>query len=102
MFSLLVAVLRSLIAGFRARRNLVLENLALRHQPLVLNRKVKSPTLRNSDRLFWATLSAIWSRWTTDVGDRPTADRRALASGRIPALLALAITPPTGSHAEGS
>lgn len=64
MFSLLVAVLRSLIAGFRARRNLVLENLALRHQLLVLNRKVKSPTLRNSDRLFWATLSAIWSRWT--------------------------------------
>ena len=64
MFSLLVAGLRSLIAGFRARRNLVLENLALRHQLLVLNRKVKSPTLRNSDRLFWATLSAIWSRWT--------------------------------------
>jgi len=52
------------IAGFLGRRNLVLENLALRHQLLVLNRKVKSPTLRNSDRLFWANLSAIWSRWT--------------------------------------
>jgi len=64
MFSLLSAVLRSVIAGFRARRNLVLENLALRHQVLVLNRRGKSPTLRTSDRLFWATLSAIWSRWT--------------------------------------
>ncbi len=30
MFSLLSAVSRSVIAGFRARRNLVLENLALR------------------------------------------------------------------------
>ena len=63
MFSLLSAVLRSAIAGFRARRNLVLENLALRHQLVVLNRKVKAPTLRNSDRLFWAILSSIWSRW---------------------------------------
>jgi transposase InsO family protein len=64
MFSLLSAVLRSVVAGFRTRRNLVLENLALRHQLLVLNRRSKSPTLRTSDRLFWATLSAIWSRWT--------------------------------------
>ena len=41
-----------------------MENLALRHQLLVLNRTVKAPTFRNSDRLFWAALSAIWSRWT--------------------------------------
>jgi hypothetical protein len=64
MISLGLAVLRSLIAGFFVRRHLVLENLALRHQLLVLNRTVKSPTLRNSDRLFWATLSTMWSRWT--------------------------------------
>jgi hypothetical protein len=32
MLSLALAVLRSLAAGFRARRNLVLDNLALRHQ----------------------------------------------------------------------
>lgn len=64
MRSLLLAVLRSQVAGFRPRRNLALENLALRHQLVVLNRKVKSPTLRISDWLFWATLSAIWSRWT--------------------------------------
>jgi hypothetical protein len=61
MISLLSAVLRSVIAGFRARRNLVLENLALRHQLLVLNRKVKSPTRRNPRSSFWtprATLPA--------------------------------------------
>ena len=64
MLSLVIAALRSLAAGFHARRNLVLENLALRHQLLVLNRTVKAPALRNSDRLFWVALSAIWSRWT--------------------------------------
>ncbi len=61
--SLVFAVLRSLAAGLQTRRNLVLENLALRHQLLVLNRKVKSPARRSSDRLFWAVLSATWSRW---------------------------------------
>lgn len=34
MLSLVLAALRSLAAGFRARRNIVLENLALRHQQL--------------------------------------------------------------------
>jgi hypothetical protein len=38
MRSLLFTVLRSLVAGFLSRRNLVLENLAFRHQLLVLNR----------------------------------------------------------------
>jgi hypothetical protein len=41
-----------------------MENLALRHQLLVLKRTVKAPTHRNSDRLFWAALSVMWSRWT--------------------------------------
>lgn len=63
MLLLVFALLRSLVSGFHVRRNLVLENLALRHQLVVLNRKVKAPTLRNSDRLFWAILSSIWSRW---------------------------------------
>jgi hypothetical protein len=64
MLSLVLAVLRSLATGFHARRHLVLENLALRHQLLVLNRTIKTPALRNSDRLFWAALSAMWARWT--------------------------------------
>ncbi len=63
MISLVFAFLRSLLAGFHVRRNLIMENLALRHQLLVLNRKVKTPPLRNCDRLFWATLCATWSRW---------------------------------------
>jgi hypothetical protein len=64
MPSLVLAILRSLAAGFHARRNLVLEYLTSRHQLLVLNRTVHSPALRTSDRLFWAALCAMWSRWT--------------------------------------
>lgn len=64
MHSLAFAVLRSLAATFHSRRHLVLVNFALRHQLLVLNRTVKAPTLRNSDRLIWAALCAMWSRWT--------------------------------------
>ena len=40
MPSLVFAVLRSLAAAFHSRRHLVIENLALRHQLLVLNRTV--------------------------------------------------------------
>jgi hypothetical protein len=64
MLSLVLAVLRSLAAGLHCRRNLVMENLALRHQLLVLKRTIMAPAIRNSDRLFWAALSAMWSRWT--------------------------------------
>jgi hypothetical protein len=42
MLPLVFAFLRSLVSGFQVRRNLVLENLTLRQQLLVLNRRVKS------------------------------------------------------------
>ncbi len=45
------------------QRSLVVENLALRHQLLVLNRKKPRPRLTNLDRLFWAALSRCWSGW---------------------------------------
>ncbi len=64
MLSLVIAFLRSLTAASHSRRHLVMENLALRHQLLVLNRTAKAPALRNSDQLFWAALCAMWSRWT--------------------------------------
>lgn len=64
MFSLAFAVLQCLAATLQTRRHLVFEDLALRHQGLVLNRTVKAPTLRNFDRLLWAALCAMWSRWT--------------------------------------
>ena len=47
---------------FRDKTDLVLENLALRHQLSVLKRK-KKPKLKNPDRIFWAWLSRIWPSW---------------------------------------
>ena len=41
----------------------MLENLALRHQLLVLNRHAKKPKFRNADRVLWIILRAIWVRW---------------------------------------
>lgn len=60
MLSLVTTALRTLAEGYYARRNLVLENLALRHQLLVLKRVIKAPVPRNSDWLFWAAFSALW------------------------------------------
>ena len=47
---------------FRDKTDLVLENLALRHQLSVLERK-KKPKLKNPDRTFWAWLSQVWPEW---------------------------------------
>ena len=46
-----------------SRTNLAMENLALRQQLALLNRKTARPHLRNSDRLFWVTISKLWPHW---------------------------------------
>jgi len=63
-------MLRSLLRSFRgARRSLDLvayltaENLVLRQQLLVLKRGQKRPRIKKRDRLFWVTISRIWSGW---------------------------------------
>jgi putative transposase len=63
----LVSFLRFLVASFKSRRNLLLENLALRHQLLVLNRTSKQPRLMPLDRALWAWLSQNWHAWKTHV-----------------------------------
>ena len=42
---------------------LALENLALRQQLAVLNRRHRRPKLRKLDRLLWVLLSRSWERW---------------------------------------
>jgi putative transposase len=49
-------------AAVRRRRDLALENLALRQQLAVLKRK-GVPRLRKKDRLFWVVLSRLWAPW---------------------------------------
>ena len=48
---------------FRYRRDLLLENLALRQQLAVWKRRRPQPRLSVSDKLFWVTLRRAWAGW---------------------------------------
>src|SRR5215472_11289085 len=52
-----------IVAAFKERGDLALENLALRQQLGVLRRKKGVPRLRRKDRVFWVVLSRIWPPW---------------------------------------
>ena len=62
MIRLLGVLLRSAVAALRNRRELALENLALRQQLSVLQAK-RRPSLTDFDRAFWAILRRRWSHW---------------------------------------
>jgi putative transposase len=63
----MIQILGALIAIsarlFRSRRDLLLENLALRQQLRVLVRKPPRRRLSLSGKLFWVALSRFWSEW---------------------------------------
>jgi hypothetical protein len=50
-------------AMFVSRATIAAENLALRHQLGILQRSVKRPQLRQTDRIFWVWLSRLWPSW---------------------------------------
>jgi putative transposase len=51
------------VRAVTSRRQLLLENLALRQQIAVLKARHPRPKLRSVDKLFWVLLSRIWSGW---------------------------------------
>jgi transposase InsO family protein len=60
----LLRLLLVLVFNFvRSRRNLLLENLALRQQLAVLASRHPQPRLGAHDRLFWVILRRFWSGW---------------------------------------
>jgi hypothetical protein len=62
--TLMILRLLSLIpTTLHLRSELALENLALRQQIAVLNRRRRRPKLRKLDRFFWVLLSRSWERW---------------------------------------
>src|SRR5499426_693166 len=63
MMTLLLQLLRLLPFLLGGRRQLALENLALRQQLTVYKRTVARPRLRKIDRLFWVGLARIWAGW---------------------------------------
>ena len=64
---MITLILTGLLRGVRTQRSLVLENLALRHQLVVLQRTVPRPRLRTIDRLLWILLSRLRNGWTDAV-----------------------------------
>ena len=63
MLRLLTLLFRVLVWSFRARRELLLENLALRQQLCVLARCRPHPRFSIGDRLLWVMLRRLWSGW---------------------------------------
>jgi transposase InsO family protein len=60
----LLRLLPILAIGFLcSRRDLILENVALRQQLAVLRRRHPQPRFAGSDQLFWVMLRRIWSGW---------------------------------------
>ena len=53
VFALTTLLLRAITMACRGHHDVVLENLALRHQLRTLQRRVKRPHLRTRDRSFW-------------------------------------------------
>jgi len=56
-------ILGKIVSALCERWDLVLENMALRHQIDVLERSGKRPQFTNADRLVWVFLSTVWPRW---------------------------------------
>jgi putative transposase len=65
MITALLHLLRLFLFLCGGHHQLALENLALRQQLTVYKRTAKRPKLRTSDRLFWASLSWVWTGWRT-------------------------------------
>src|SRR5258708_19427913 len=63
MFRFIGLCLGTLVRLLRARRSLLLENLALRQQLAGLKRRHPRPRLDLLDKLFWVAAHRFWSGW---------------------------------------
>lgn len=52
-----------LFQSARSRRDLLLENLALRQQLAVLKQRHPQPRFAAPDKLFWLILRRLWPKW---------------------------------------
>ena len=63
MFRLLGLLVESLYRCFCSRRDLLLENLALRQQLAIFKQRKQRPKLTWADKLFWVGIKRVWSQW---------------------------------------
>jgi len=66
MFRFITSLVSALFSGLRSRRDLILENLALRQQLATVLQK-HQPRIRPADRLFWVLMRRFWSKWADTV-----------------------------------
>ena len=92
MFRLLGLVVESLCRSFCSRRDLLLENLALRQQLAIFKQRKQRPKLIWVDKLFWVGIKRVWSEWKNCLV-LVTPETVVLAPSRISQILALAFAP---------
>jgi putative transposase len=63
MLDLLYVLLATARSSLKAQRELALDNLALRQQLAIVQRKTKRPRLTQVDRTFWVALCRLWPDW---------------------------------------
>ena len=63
MLHLLYVLLATARSSLKLQRELAIENLALRQQLAIVQRKTKRPKLTKADRAFWVALSRLWPDW---------------------------------------
>jgi len=63
MLHLLYALLATARSSLKPQRELALENLALRQQLAIVQRKTKRPKLTKADRAFWVALCRLRPDW---------------------------------------
>ena len=62
MIQALLSLVSPITSGLKNQTGLALENLALRQQLAVLNRKRPQRRLKRRDRFFWECPSQVWNR----------------------------------------
>ena len=67
MLKWLGILLGTLRSALRSRRELALENLALRQPLAAVKLRHPKPRLTDTDRLFWVLLSRVWKNWRTSL-----------------------------------
>jgi transposase InsO family protein len=63
MLHLLYVLPATARSSLKPQRELALENLALRQQLAIVQRKTKRPKLTSADRAFWVALCSLWPDW---------------------------------------
>src|ERR1700730_18983325 len=94
MIRLLCFVLAMLASPFKSKLRLEAENAVLRHQLIVLKRRLRGRVrLTNHDRWFFIQLYRWFSFYPAGSHNHPARDTRAVTQGRLSLLLALEVAP---------